>query len=60
MFLMSAYAIKENRLMDIVVGLFIVAVGIALLVVKSVNSDQLVDHIRMHAIKPPFAARGRL
>jgi multisubunit Na+/H+ antiporter MnhC subunit len=41
MFSMSAYAIKENRLMDILVGLFIVAVGIALLAVKSVNSDQL-------------------
>jgi uncharacterized membrane protein HdeD (DUF308 family) len=29
-FLVSAYAIKENRFLDIVIGLFVIAMGIAL------------------------------
>jgi hypothetical protein len=40
-FLVSAYAIEENRVLDIVVGLFAIVMGIAFLVTKSVNAELL-------------------
>jgi cytochrome c biogenesis protein CcdA len=40
-FLVSAYAIKENRFLDILIGLFVIAVGIAFLLTKSINAEQL-------------------
>lgn len=40
-FLVSAYAIVENRVLNIVVGLMAIVVGIAFLVTRSVNADQL-------------------
>ena len=41
MFLVSAYAIKENRFLDIAAGLFAIALGIAFLLTKSINAEQL-------------------
>jgi uncharacterized membrane protein YccC len=40
-FLVSAYAIKENRALDAVVGVCIVAIGVAFLLAKSVRAEQL-------------------
>jgi hypothetical protein len=40
-FLVSAYAIKENRALDAVLGVCIVAMGVAFLMVKSVRAEQL-------------------
>lgn len=40
-FLVSAYAIKENRALDAVVGVCIVAIGVAFLLAKSVRVEQL-------------------
>jgi hypothetical protein len=40
-FLVSAYAIKANRFLDIAIGLFLMAVGIAFLLAKSINAEQL-------------------
>jgi hypothetical protein len=40
-FLVSAYAIEENRVLDIVVGLFAIVMGTAFLVTKSVNAELL-------------------
>jgi|HubBroStandDraft_5_1064220.scaffolds.fasta_scaffold07384_3 hypothetical protein len=39
-FLVSAYAIKENRLLDVVVGLSALAVGIAVLLTKPIDAEQ--------------------
>ena len=41
MFLVSAYAIKENRFLDIAAGLFSIALGIAFFLAKSFNAEQL-------------------
>jgi uncharacterized membrane protein HdeD (DUF308 family) len=40
-FLVSAYAVKSNRFLDIVIGLFLIAMGGALLLTKSINAEQL-------------------
>jgi drug/metabolite transporter (DMT)-like permease len=40
-FLVSAYAIKEHRSLNIVVGFTAIVMGIAFLVTKSVNAEQL-------------------
>lgn len=40
-FLVRAYAIRINRLLDIVVGLILVVIGIAFFVTKLINADQL-------------------
>jgi hypothetical protein len=39
--LVSAYAIKANRFLDIVIGLFLVAMGSAFLLTKSIDAEQL-------------------
>lgn len=39
--LVSAYAIKANRFLDIVIGLFLVAMGSAFLLAKSIDAEQL-------------------
>jgi len=40
-FLVSAYAIKANRFLDIEIGLFLITVGSAFLLAKSINEEQL-------------------
>lgn len=40
-FLISAYAIKENRALDAVAGVCIIAMGVAFLLAKSVRTEQL-------------------
>lgn len=40
-FLLIAYAIVENRVLNIVVGLVAIVMGIAFLVTKPVNAEQL-------------------
>jgi cytochrome c biogenesis protein CcdA len=40
-FFVSAYAIVENRVLNIVVGLIAIVMGIAFLVTKSVKAEQL-------------------
>ena len=40
-FLVSAYAIVDNRVVNIVVGLIAIVMGIAFLVTKSINAEQL-------------------
>jgi DMSO/TMAO reductase YedYZ heme-binding membrane subunit len=40
-FLVSAYAIKENRFLDIVIALFLMVMGIASLLAKSIKAGQL-------------------
>jgi len=40
-FLVSAYAVKANRFLDIVIGLFLMAMGSAFLLTKSINAEQL-------------------
>ncbi len=40
-FLVSAYAIKENRLLDVVAGLSAIALGIAVFFTKPLDAEQL-------------------
>ncbi len=40
-FLVSAYAIVENRVLNIVVGLIAIVTGTTFLVIKSANAEQL-------------------
>ena len=40
-FLVSAYAIKENRSLDVVLGLFALAMGIAVFLAKPIDAEQL-------------------
>jgi len=40
-FLISAYAIKENRALDAVAGICILAMGVTFLLAKSVRAEQL-------------------
>jgi cytochrome c biogenesis protein CcdA len=40
-FLVSAYAIVENRVLNIVVGVLAIVMGIAFLVIRRVNAEQL-------------------
>jgi uncharacterized membrane protein HdeD (DUF308 family) len=40
-FLGSAYAIQANRLLDVVIGLFLIVMGIVFLVVKRLNARDL-------------------
>jgi hypothetical protein len=40
-FLVSAYAVKGNRVLDIGIGFFLMAMGIAFLLTKSINAEQL-------------------
>ena len=40
-FLVSAYAIKENRFLDVVVGLSALAMGIAVFLAKPIDAEQL-------------------
>jgi hypothetical protein len=40
-FLVSAYAIKENRPLNIGVGIFVIGIGVAFLLTKSLNVEQL-------------------
>jgi uncharacterized membrane protein HdeD (DUF308 family) len=39
--LVSAYVVKANRFLDIVIGLFLMAMGTAFLLTKSINAEQL-------------------
>jgi uncharacterized membrane protein HdeD (DUF308 family) len=57
-FLVSAYAIKENRFLDIVIGLFVIAMGIAFLLTKSINAEQLA-RIRRRMGRPGSSESGR-
>ena len=57
-FLVSAYAIKENRFLDIVIGLFLMAMGIAFLLAKSINAEQLA-RMRRRMGRPGSSASGR-
>jgi uncharacterized membrane protein HdeD (DUF308 family) len=57
-FLISAYAIKENRFLDIVIGLFVIAMGIAFLMTKSINAEQLA-RIRRRMGRPGSPESGR-
>jgi uncharacterized membrane protein HdeD (DUF308 family) len=57
-FLVSAYAIEENRVLDVVVGLFAIAMGIAFLVTKSVNAD-LLGRIRRRMGRPGSPNSGQ-
>jgi uncharacterized membrane protein HdeD (DUF308 family) len=50
-FLVSAYAIEENRVLDVVVGLFAIVMGITFLVTKSVNAE-LLARIRRRMGRP--------
>jgi uncharacterized membrane protein HdeD (DUF308 family) len=40
-FLISAYAVKENRPLNAVLGFCIIVMGIAFLITKSVRTDQI-------------------
>ena len=40
-FLVSAYAFKENRFLDVVVGLSVIAMGIAFFLTKPIDAEQL-------------------
>jgi cytochrome c biogenesis protein CcdA len=40
-FLISAYAMKENRALDAVAGVCIIAMGVAFLLAKSVRTEQI-------------------
>lgn len=40
-FLVSAYAIRENRLLDVVIGLSVIAIGIAVFLAKPLDAEQL-------------------
>jgi uncharacterized membrane protein HdeD (DUF308 family) len=55
--LVSAYAIREHRLLDIVVGLFVIAIGIAFLLAKSVSAEQL-DRMRRQMGRPGSSESG--
>jgi uncharacterized membrane protein HdeD (DUF308 family) len=57
-FLVSAYAIVENRVLNIVVGLIAIVMGIAFLVTKSVNAEQLA-RIRRRIGRPGSLQGGR-
>jgi uncharacterized membrane protein HdeD (DUF308 family) len=57
-FLVSAYAVKENRFLDIVVGLFVIAMGFAFLMTKSVNAEQLA-RMRRRMGRPGSSESGR-
>ena len=57
-FLVSAYAIVENRVLNIVVGIIAIVMGMAFLVIKSVNADQLA-RIRRRMGRPGSSESGR-
>jgi uncharacterized membrane protein HdeD (DUF308 family) len=40
-FLVSAYAMKDNQVRDFLIGLVVIVMGVAFLVTKSVNAEQL-------------------
>jgi hypothetical protein len=40
-FSVSAYAVKANRFLDIAIGFLLMAMGIAFLLTKSINAEQL-------------------
>jgi uncharacterized membrane protein HdeD (DUF308 family) len=52
-FLVNAYVIEDNRVLDIVVGLFAIVMGIAFLVTKSVRAEQLVRIRRRMGLPGP-------
>jgi len=57
-FLLSAYAITKNRVLNIVVGLIAIVMGIAFLLTKSVNAEQLA-RIRRRVGGPASHENGR-
>ena len=57
-FLVSAYAIKENRFLDIVIGFFLMAMGIAFLLAKSIHAEQLA-RMRRRMGRPGSSESGR-
>jgi len=57
-FLVSAYAIKENRFLDIAIGLFLMAMGIAFLLAKSIHAEQLA-RMRRRMGRPGPSESGR-
>jgi hypothetical protein len=57
-FLVSAYAIVENRVLNIAVGVTAIVMGMAFLVIKSVNADQLA-RIRRRMGRPGSSESGR-
>jgi multisubunit Na+/H+ antiporter MnhC subunit len=50
-FLVSAYLFRENRILDIVIGLWVTAMGTAFLLTKSLSAEQLV-RIRLRLGRP--------
>jgi len=40
-FLVSAYAIKSNRAMDVVAGIFAIAVGVAVFMAKAITIEHI-------------------
>ncbi len=58
-FLVSAYLFREDRIFDIVVGLWVTAMGIAFLLAKSVTAEQLARIRRMGAPDRPKADADR-
>jgi hypothetical protein len=52
-FLVSAYAVKANRFLDIAIGLFLTTMGIAFLLIKSINAEQL-TRMRRRMGRPGF------
>ena len=57
-FLVNAYVIEDNRVLDIVVGLFAIVMGIAFLVTKSVRAEQLVRIRRRMGLPGPPEERS--
>jgi uncharacterized membrane protein HdeD (DUF308 family) len=58
-FLVSAYAIKENRFLYVVVGLSVIAIGIAVLLTKPIDAEQLARmRRRMGRPGPGSSERG--
>ena len=57
-FLVSAYAIRENRFLNIAVGIGVGAMGITFLVTKRVDSEQLAS-IRRRMGQPETSDNGR-
>jgi uncharacterized membrane protein HdeD (DUF308 family) len=57
-FLVSAYLFRENRILDIVIGLWLTAMGIAFLLAKSLTAEQLA-RIRLRMGRPGSSESGR-
>jgi len=59
-FLVSAYAFKENRFPDVVAGLSVIAMGIAFFLAKPIDAEQLARiRRRMGRRGPGWSERGQ-